>query len=348
MNRMLWLLLLLAWLVPAPAVDLYTVTVPVADDSPQARQEAMRAALRQVLERAAGRPLPKAKAGKVLDRAEDLVQQFRYLEAPASSDAESGRQLQVSFDAEGVNRALQVLGLAPWEGGRPTLLLWMALDEEGRGRRRLADPERDADLWRRAKKAAAARGFELLAPLMDLEDRRALTAADLWLGQAERIRAASARYGDLVPLVARLTRLGKGWRGRWLMLTAEGAREFERSGKTLEAALENGLARATGLLAARYRPAADGEAGVVRLRLMGLRTVDDYARARQLLESLALVRSATPLSARGDEIVWRLEVRGGTEALARRLGQEPALAPAPAMPEAADGEAPPALSYTLR
>ena len=183
---------------------------------------------------------------------------------------------------------------------------------------------------------------------MDLEDRRALTAADLWLGQAERIRAASARYGDLVPLVARLTRLGKGWRGRWLMLTAEGAREFERSGKTLEAALENGLARATGLLAARYRPAADGEAGVVRLRLMGLRTVDDYARARQLLESLALVRSATPLSARGDEIVWRLEVRGGTEALARRLGQEPGLAPAPAMPEAADGEAPPALSYTLR
>ncbi len=343
---MLWL----AWTLPAPAVDLYQVTVPVADDSPQARQEAMRAALRQVLERAAGRPLPGGKtAKKVLDHAEDLVQQFRYLEAsPEAGGPGGGRRLQVSFDSEGVSRALQTLGLAPWEGGRPTLLLWLALDDQGHGQRRLADPERDADLWRRAKEAAAARGFQLLAPLMDLEDRRALTAADLWLGQAERIRTASGRYGDVVPLVARLTRLGKGWRGRWLMLLGDSTREFERSGADAGEALEKGLARATDLLAARYRPAADGEAGVVQVRLMGLRTVDDYARARKLLQSLDLVRSLMPLSARGDEIVWRLEVRGGPEALARRLDQEPALAPVPAMPGEAYGEAPPALNYSLR
>ncbi|HIE56534.1 MAG TPA: DUF2066 domain-containing protein, partial [Chromatiaceae bacterium] len=219
-------LLLFPSLIPA-AVDLFSATVPLAEDTSEARQRAMGAALHAVLVKSSGRQVSarRPEVGTMLKRAESHVQEFRYLNAP--SDQEEGeprKMLWVRFDRRAVGRLLRELGLSPWEGGRPELLLWLAVDEQGR--RRLADPELDRDLLEAASSAARARGFTLLRPLMDLQDRNALGPADLWVGDRQGIRDASARYGRPVPLVGRLSGWNEQFEIKWLLLFPDRAESY--------------------------------------------------------------------------------------------------------------------------
>jgi len=343
-------LLLFPSLIPA-AVDLFSATVPLAEDTSEARQRAMGAALHAVLVKSSGRQVSarRPEVGTMLKRAESHVQEFRYLNAP--SDQEEGeprKMLWVRFDRRAVGRLLRELGLSPWEGGRPELLLWLAVDEQGR--RRLADPELDRDLLEAASSAARARGFTLLRPLMDLQDRNALGPADLWVGDRQGIRDASARYGRPVPLVGRLSGWNEQFEIKWLLLFPDRAESYRSTGGTPGAALASGIEQAAEILARRYLPATErGASELVRVRFLDVQGLDQYARLWNLLRSLDSVSSPKLIEAEADRLEFELKAAGGGEVLSKQFSLHADLSPVVDVPEEDEEDSPvETLSYSVR
>jgi len=325
-------LLLFLWvplLASAAPADLFTAVVPVADDSPEARRHAMAEALRQVLVKASGRRLEgKGEALEaVLQEAQNHAQEFRYRELP-DADGAVKRALWVRFDRRQVARLLDRLGLLLWENGRPELVPWIAL--ERKGRRRLADPEQDPELFAALRRAADRRGVRWVFPLLDLEDREAVTAADLWLGDRESLERASARYGRALPLAVRVERGRRGWRVHWRLILPDGEQDFESAAADLEEAFRQGLDQVADALARRYLPVpAQAGRSTLVLRFVGLHGPADYAFVRRLLNELELVTEVELTAAEGDGLEFRVQAVGGAEALRRRLDLVPELVPVP-------------------
>jgi len=346
------LLLLLLLLAPSlqAGVDLFSATVPIADDSPEARRAAMAEALRQVLVKASGQRLAGMgeKLESLLAGAEDQAQEFRYRTGPAAGDEAPGKLLWVRFDRRTVEQDLRQLGLILWESGRPELIPWLALEEQGR--RRLADPERDAPLYEALEEAAQRRGLVLVPPIMDLQDRNALNLGDLWMVHAESILAASSRYGQVLPLVGRLRRSGKGWRAAWSLLLADGEQRFDGEGESPQAVVADGIEQAADLLVQRFLPSLEeAQQGVVLVRFIGLHGVGDYARLRRLLRSLDVVTGFSLERAEADRLVFRVQALGGREALASQLALAGELEPVVDIPdEGTSDHVVETLSYALR
>ncbi len=353
MMKSIRLLILFLFFLPLPlqaGMDLLSATVSIEGDSPEARRAAMAEALRQVLVKASGQRL----AGRgeqlqsILQRAEEQAQEFRYRSGEGVEGESAGKRLWVRFDRRSVEEDLRQLGLILWEHGRPELVPWLAV--ERKGRRRLADPERDDALFRALESAADRRGLVLVIPLMDLEDRNALKPADLWMLDLQTIRAATTRYGNALPLVVRISG-GKGrWKAKWSLLFPDGERNFDSRAKSLQKLMTDGVNQAADLLVQRYLPSpAKAQQDQVRVRFLGVQDISDYARLMKLLRSLDVVTGFSLARADGDRLEFRVEALGGREALVNQLSLIPELVPVVDIPEEeGTGSGLETLSYALR
>jgi len=128
------------WAAAAGAAEvggLYEATVPVSGQEEAPRADAVRVALREVLVRitgdrqAAGNPGLRA----VLADAGRYVQQYRYQERrppaqPPAPGTQPGISLWVRFDEDLLNRQVRGAGMAVWGKVRPTVLFWLAVQEQ--------------------------------------------------------------------------------------------------------------------------------------------------------------------------------------------------------------------------
>ena len=102
---------------------------------------------------------------------------------------------------------------------------------------------------------ARERGIPLLFPMLDLQDRKNLTGADLQQGAADRILAASRRYAPDLALSVRVrTPAADAWRADWVLLQGAESAEWTTREQTAEAALAAGLNQAADRLAQRSVP----------------------------------------------------------------------------------------------
>ncbi len=334
LNPLFLILLLLAsGIAHSGQPDLYAIDMPIADDSPQVRRQALSEAFARVLTKASGHRDLKGRTGarKLLKRAPDYVQQFRY-HSVVDEEGNTQRRLWVQFDQQAVQHALSSLGLSVWKSGRPEVLVWLA--REIAGQRDLIDLELDAEWVAALQQAADERGMPLLLPLMDLQDRSALHASDIWSGDETRIRAASSRYGDAVILAGRLFNTGGAWKGKWTLFSGADSKHFVSSGKASAAAIRAGVNKVMDWLADAFMPmAGNEEAQSVWVRFVGVHDVDDFARIMQMLESLDNQSGVYLKQARDDQLLFQVRVRGGRDLLQQRLSLQGDLQPAASIPD---------------
>jgi len=205
----------------------------------------------------------------------------------------------------------------------------------------LWQPELSPELREALMKGAEDRGLPLLFPLMDLEDQAQLSAKALWSGDQEAIRRASLRYSPEVILVGRLKRLPtEEWRGSWSLLLAQQSESWEGDAGSMEAV---GFAAVQGVadrLAAQLVPAGGesaGESTTVVLSVVGISSVEDYAKLRARLAGLNSITGFRVRQAEPEAMHYELQVRGGVEVLENELAlsggliktQPPETAPAP-------------------
>lgn len=299
---------------------LYEGEAAVPDQSEEARVAALPQALAQVLVKlsgsaeAASHPAVRDR----LDAAADLLQHYRYRSDVVVVDGQPAQRavLVARFERSKVDALLGGAGIAFWPGPRPPLMLWMGIDD-GRGPRLVSEAQSQA--VSALTNRAAAEGVGLIFPLLDLEDQAAVDASSVWSENTAALIAGSTRYASQSVLSGRLERAGAGWRVSWLVIDGgEVLRRWSDAGGDAQALLANGASQAVSALTQRYAGlAALGEPGRYAVRIQGVRSGADYARAVSYLGSLSLVRGLEVRSAQNDSLVLMLDLGAGVEALQR-------------------------------
>lgn len=331
-------------LLPVPSAQAAFVVVPglysaetvleARDD--EARAEGLRNTLAQVLVRVSGQTMaPDEPAGRaVIEQAEALVSQFRFelVEPEPDPDAEiiedddepgdeppPQYRLIASFVPGAVDNAMRRAGLQVWPPRRPRTLVWL-VTSSGRG---IIDESASQRRAGALVEAAQARGLPLLFPVMDIEDRRAIEAADIRGGFFDRVRAASRRYDVAEILVGHIARSGSLRTARWALLDPDvGAQRWSASTRSSDEALSDGMAGLAQRLVSRYAGGTTGPSAAIDVAVHGIAGLPDYARTLNMFGRLNVVEDTTVLEAQRDTVVFRL-MSGATVAdLARAIDVE--------------------------
>lgn len=299
----------------APVRGLYEARVPVPDQSPGLREQALRQALEAVLVRVTGsRSLPAADAATLLARASNLVQGYGY--EPSASG--QGLQLKAQFDSRAVDALLRQQGLPVWGPNRATHQVWIALRDAGQPRA-IVDAASAPQRAAAAIAAAEARGVPLSFPAMDATDRRLATFTEVWSGITDGVQGAARRVNSDRVLIGRVGRESGRWLARWTLLDPAGlSEEWSETHESVAEALSEGIHQLAGREARRFatQPGLDQD---LRLQVSNITSLQEYGRALNYLRALNPVHTAQVEAVQDSTVTFRLSVEGDPEALARAI-----------------------------
>ncbi len=312
----------------AAIVDgLYESEVLVQSQSSGERDKAMSQALSQVFKKVSGRSNIANLQGiaDAINNPNRYLQQYLYrgvneAQYPIPQASPNSQLAWFRFDEQAVNRVLRDNGLPVWGRTRPATLVWLGVEENGA--RYMLGSDSAEQLRDLLEYEAQRQGMALVLPLLDLEDQRKLSFADLWGDFQDSILNASSRYQAESVLVGRIS-LSRSdtWSGRWTLYESGRSASWQSQGTYAEEVLSSGVGGAVEALANRYA-LGDDNPGVVHLAITGVSSLKDYARVSSYLNSLELVKDIQPTIINGDMARFRLDIRGNAEGLAQtiRLG----------------------------
>ena len=304
--------------------NLYQAEVLSESQSDEQRRIDASEGLSQVLMRVSGRSdiLQNPVIVAALKTPEQYYSEFSYARVEAVNDeaaalpqpgldplpAETSRQvMRIRFAPSLIAKILREAGLPVWGSNRPSVLSWMAIDDES-GRQVLG--EANPSLFAKTlNQAARARGVPLLLPLWDLEDSRGVSSSEIWGRFLGRIEAASKRYSPDKILVFRAeSEFSNQWRGDWSL--GEGGQwrsgtVYGESQAQLATALVGVLAS---VLSEQY--AVTSTRSEVRLTVEGITEIQDYAEVSRYLEGLTQVMSVQPVRILTDMVEFKLRSEG--------------------------------------
>jgi hypothetical protein len=286
-------------------IDLYSETVEAQGKDYQARLNAYKQALAQVLVRATGRRDIGGDPAlvTVLDDANQLVLQYRFLE--------DGRLL-VSFDGPAIEHLLSRLGLPLWSRERPRTLVWLAMDN-GAGARTLVGGEQAEQARDFLLDLAQQRGLPLIFPIMDSVDMASVPFSEIWGGFYDKALAASERYQPDAVLIGRALRDSTGrWEVRWNLKFSDQVYEFSGT-------IDDGVEVTADWFAQQFSVMPGLEPTLVRLIVSGIEGVDRYAQVQAYLGDLSMVDRVEVLQASADSVEFGLSLRSELDVLERAM-----------------------------
>ena len=318
--------LALLLVMPARAVtveDLFTVELPVADQTTSLRLEAFSEAFKQVIVKVSGsdEPLLSPAFERPIANSARYVKQFRYLtREPDADDDESeydlGRLvLRIDFDQQLVESLLREQNFPVWGRERPSTLLVISYDVNETIK--LVSDDTTPDIVDALDTAATTHAVPVLFPLMDLEDTALVNIVDIASRQYEGIDLMAERYQPNAVLVGQiLGRSGQGWQGDWEARFADQVFSWTYQASSRQDVIEQLVKNLARLLAQEYAPEDSlGVDEALLLSVSDLRNLDELVRVRRYLESLNVVESVRVAMIRHDEVTYRLKLRNNPEDL---------------------------------
>lgn len=353
MSRFLLVVLFILLALPVRAAmvrDLYQAQVPVAAQSPAELKRAARAGLAEVLVRVSGRSdaADHTALKDAFAQADRYIEQYRY-DTMAVPPVDSGETpppqpvVLLSFSPTQVQSLLRQAQLPLWGANRPTLMVWLAVDEGGA--RTLVSEDSHPELVGVLREEARRRGLLLSFPLLDLDDLAVVTTDLVWQMETDRLLDASQRYRADGVLAGRMALLpGDRWVGGLRLQVGDERLYRDGEGSSLVQYLAPSIDWAADALASRYAVVNEGSGpGAVLLELASVDSYTDYSRVLAYLARLPQVNSVIPLQVKGDMLLLRLDINGGLAQLQRALALDPRL-----QPETADPLAPVVNNAPLR
>jgi len=302
---------------------LYEASVPVSSQSREERQQALQAALSEILVRVSGRqevasglPLPEIEAA--LMRPSRYTQQFRYRRVTTPAEVEGdephkGQVLWARFDQSAIDDLLRRSGLPVWGRTRPATLVWLAIDD--RGQRFLVSNNDAHQAKELLMSKAQRRGIPLRLPLLDLTDRATVRISDVWGNFEENIMKASNRYQPEGILVGRVYQGFNGfWHARWTFHLQGRRYEWSKQGAVLAEVLDPGIdatADTLGQHFAQYNSQDGADNSAVLVEVKDIRGLPDYNRVIGYLKSLSSVSDIEPSIVTSNQVLFRLKAQSG-------------------------------------
>lgn len=271
---------------------LYDVEVAVASQSDADRRRAAGSALAQVLTRVTGlREIP---FGNEVQRAIRDSERYyvrygfatRDIQPEEGGDVVTETLLEVHFERGTLLDLVRRTGLPLWSADRPTVLVWVVLEQDGA---RHVVPSTSVGIAEQVistmHREARRRGILLTVPLVDLEDR-GLRVTDLWGRFWTAIMRTSRRYTRDLVLLGRVAASPGGWSSHWELKSPSGelAVTFVHRGSSAAAAAGEAVHRVADALAGRFA-VRGGDLDTIALTVRGAQTVRGYAAVLAHLQS---------------------------------------------------------------
>ena len=285
-------------------------TAPLPDTSEAGVDRALQDALERLLIRVTGR----RGAAELADRfppASRIVRQFRVIE---------GAGLEAEFDAALVRRVLEEAGEGIWEGERPSLVLWLLVND---GERWLFEPSASAEsapqeinargvfsgvLDRTFSDVSALRGVEIdFAPIPGGSEAGPCVE-DLWIGAFDCL----PDRGDHLMLLGRVAVPGALDDIEWSL------REDGLWQTVWESGAGEAVHRVTDMLAERL-VATQGPLRSYRLEVAPVSDLASYQDLKARLSSLRAVREWQIKGASGDAVTLTITSRTAESPLRQAL-----------------------------
>jgi len=196
-------------------------------------------------------------------KAKDFVKAYDYhdqMSGTPKRDEQGTRDrpydLIVDFDEAKIDQLLSGLGLKPWTARRPSLGVFVAMEQGARQYIVTADAKQ-SDLQRDSLAAAATkRGMAIVLPDAGALEKADLSAAQLTATPSSKLAAVTTGQGSDVVLVGHLTWSDKelGWITDWQMDFQGGPHRWQMRGVTFDEAFRRGLGGAAQILSGNGDP----------------------------------------------------------------------------------------------
>jgi hypothetical protein len=342
-----YLMLAPVQLMALPVTGLYSHEIAVSSQTDAERSRAFREALAAVLLKVTGerRWLENSALQRALDNAQSFVEAIdprtEIVSTPAPEpDLSLGPQLPlppiqtqreyitVNFARDLIDRLLADSAIPVWDNNRPSVLVWMALQNDA-GERTLLSTETNAEIIELIQQFANERGLPIIFPVLDFEDRRNLSADLIWSLDEQAIARASARYGADSVLSGRLHITASGdLVGLWQFIFQDEIEVFDSLDTELQRYINDPLERVTSKLAQHFSIVASRNGNeIVRLRVEGVRSLGSYSSLLGYLNNLNLVESVGISRIEGQILELELTLQGDQRQLQELIALDRDLLP---------------------
>ncbi len=304
--------------------DLFTVELPVADQTTSLRLESFSRAFRQVIVKVSGSDdaLRSAAFKRPIERSARYVKQFRYINRSLPNDDEfdAGRlYLRIDFDQQLIEGLLREHNFPIWGRERPSSLLVISYDVNENIK--LVSGDTTPDLIDALDQAALIHAVPVLFPLMDLEDIALVKISDLVSRQYDSIEVMATRYAPDALLVGQiLGRSGQGWQGDWEVRFADQIFKWKFKASSKQAVIDQVIKHLAKILALEY--ALEDHRRIEQsllLSVSALNGIDKLIKVQKYLKSLNVVDSVRVAIINRDVVTYRLKLRNDPEDLQRLI-----------------------------
>jgi len=306
--------------------NLYSVAVPVVDQSDAVRRAAEVEAMKAVLTKVSGTTSVVTMTGVIenLSKASAYIQRFQYqqLSSPINYNGIDTRlRLEFSFDGRAIERLLQSASAPIWGVRRPMVLIWFVLNDDNG--RRIIGSDDDVELAREWNEAAAQRGVPSVLPLYDLEESNAVQVADVYGRFIEPLQTLSKRYGAEAMLVGRLEKNANVWSGQLTLAHGNIRKSINADGTSRQQVLQSVMAQVAETFSQKYAVVVDpSKESEVLVKINAIHNVQDYGAVQTLLQSLQVVRQADAREVNGESIVFAVRLIADVSLLQQALGAD--------------------------
>ena len=299
---------------------LYSVELPVRDQSIDVREEASADALLYALTRLTGlTSIPRTDAIRTA-----LGNPSRYYNEYVYLDKQAELSLRFTFERESLLALVRQAELPIWWTKRPKVLAWIALEEAGE--RTILAANSDHPLKEALLDEAMRRGIDLQLPLMDLDDHLRVGVEDVWGRVSASLDEASKRYDADLTLVGRVTSQlsfrGRDLSGDWRFWLAGQVHDLPYQSDQYESVAAVGVGEVVQTLLQRYQVLAHAPYSW-EFQISGIRGVGGYAglvgymRGLDFIEEVAVagiqrdvVTLVVATSAQADQLIALLTAEG--------------------------------------
>lgn len=321
------LLALAGALRPAAAVvveDLFTIELPVADQTTALRLEAFSEAFRQVIVKVSGSDdaLLSPAFERPIQGSARYVKQFRYINRSPAGDADFdvGRlYLRIDFDQQLIEGLLREHNFPVWGRERPSSLLVISYDVNENIK--LVSEDATPDLIENLDRAATRHAVPVLFPLMDLEDIALVRIGDIVSREYENIATMAQRYAPDALLVGQIIgRSGRGWQGDWEVRFADQIFKWRHEAASRKEVVDQVIRHLARILALEY--ALEDHRRIEQSLLLSVSALEGIERlieVQKYLGSLNVVESVRVAMINQDVVTYRLLLRNDPEDLQRLI-----------------------------
>jgi hypothetical protein len=238
------------------------------------------------------------------------------------------RYINVNFSPALINELLVQANIPVWGSNRPSVLVWMVLQNEV-GERTFLSNESNPEIVDIIQAFAKERGLPIIFPVFDFEDRRNLPLDVIWALDLEAMRSGSARYGADSILTGRLHFTAGGELvGLWQFDFQGDSERFDGFDSDLQSYLAKPLGRVTTQLANYFAIVPETSASqTIVLRVEGMQDLQDYSALINYVNSLGLVEAVTMGSIDGQRMDINVSLLGDTLQLSELIALDRDLLP---------------------